>query len=108
MKEINYAYSIGSNCDSTFFIRHYKLSKFSGPFDWVYVDFNSALKNIEQKFERYTKDLFYYNPDVNYNNMSIEELKLHLISDSQKFRSSSGATSAIRLFNFATTYSAFQ
>ena len=80
MKEINYTYSIGSNCDSTFFIRHYKLSKFSGPFDWVYVDFNSALKNIEQKFERYTKDLFYYNPNVNYNNMSIEELKLHLIN----------------------------
>ena len=80
MKEINYTFSIGSNCDSTFFIRHYNLSKFSGPFDWVYVDFNSALKNIEQKFERYNKDLFYYNPDTDYSEMGVEELKLHLIN----------------------------
>ena len=78
MKEINYTFSIGSNCDSTFFIRHHKLSKFSGPMDWVYVDFESALKNIDDSFKDYTNDLFYYHKDNNYSLLSSEEFDLHL------------------------------
>ena len=34
--------------------------------NWVYIDFETAIKNIETNFERYTKDLFYYNPNVKY------------------------------------------
>ena len=66
MKEINYTFSIGSNCDSTFFIREYDLCKISGPFDWVYIDFASAIANIKEKFIRFTSDIFYYSDENNY------------------------------------------
>ena len=83
MKEINYTFSIGSNCDSTFFMRYHKLSKFSGPMDWVYVDFDSALKNIEECFDRYTSDLFYYHPSYAYHEMGDNQLRTHLINKKQ-------------------------
>ena len=75
MKEINYTFSIGSNCDSTFFIRHNDLCKFAGPLDWVYIDFESALLNMEEGFERFTKDLFYYEPEADYRSMDDDELR---------------------------------
>ena len=80
MKEINYTFSIGSNCDSTFFIRHNDLCKFAGPLDWVYIDFESALLNMEEGFERFTKDLFYYEPEADYRSMDDDELQEYLIN----------------------------
>ena len=80
MKEINYTFAIGSNCDATFFIRRFDLCKFSGPMDWVYIDFETAIKNIQKGFERYTKDLFYYSPDLEYKNMGEDELNSFLFN----------------------------
>ena len=55
--EINYVFSIGYRCNSVQFVRKYELSKFSGPFDWMYIDLESAIKNIDNEFSDYLTDI---------------------------------------------------
>ena len=70
MGEINYIFTIGSLCDSTFFLRFNKLSKFASPFDWVYIDLETAFQVIENQFDNYLTDLYHYLPYLNYSKMS--------------------------------------
>lgn len=56
-KEIKYSFSIGYRCNSVQFLRRYNMSKFSGPFDWMYIDVDSAIQNIIEEFEFYLKDI---------------------------------------------------
>lgn len=54
---INYIFSIGYRCNSVQFVRKYNMSKFSGPFDWMYIDLDSSLINIRDKFSDYLIDV---------------------------------------------------
>lgn len=57
MKEIKYSFSIGYRCNSVQFLRKYEMSKFSGPFDWMYIDIESAVENIADSFREYLTDI---------------------------------------------------
>jgi hypothetical protein len=50
---VNYIFSIGYRCNSVQFVRKYNMSKFSGPFDWMYIDLESSLVNIKDSFRDY-------------------------------------------------------
>lgn len=76
-KEIKYSFSIGYRCNSVQFLRRYNMSKFSGPFDWMYIDIDSAVKNIKEKFEFYLKDIVIMNKNeailkLLYNNKTVD------------------------------------
>ena len=65
MKEINYVFSIGYRCNSVQFLRRFEMSKFSGPFDWMYIDLETSLLNITNRFESYLDDIVILNKDEN-------------------------------------------
>lgn len=54
---INFIFSAGFSCDSANYLKRYDLRKMSGPFDYMYIDFETTLKVIDTKFEDYTSDI---------------------------------------------------
>lgn len=54
---INFIFSAGFSCDSANYLKRYDLRKMSGPFDFMYIDFETALKVIATNFEDYTSDI---------------------------------------------------
>ena len=48
---INYIFTLGYRCYSTDFIEIHKLRKMSGPFDYLYIDFETSLKIINNNFD---------------------------------------------------------
>jgi hypothetical protein len=54
---INFIFSAGFSCDSANYLKRYDLRKMSGPFDFMYIDFETTLKVIDSKFEDYTSDI---------------------------------------------------
>jgi hypothetical protein len=65
MKEINYVFSVGYRCNSVQFLRRFEVSKFSGPFDWMYIDLETSLMNIHNRFEFYLDDIVILNKNEN-------------------------------------------
>jgi hypothetical protein len=65
MKEINYVFSVGYRCNSVQFLRRFEVSKFSGPFDWMYIDLETSLMNIHNRFEFYLNDIVILNKNEN-------------------------------------------
>ena len=55
--KIRYFFSIGHRCNSTDFSIKYNLRKYSSPFDYMYVDFESALQIIQKRFSDFCNDL---------------------------------------------------
>jgi len=58
---INFIFSIGYRCYSPQFLDTFKLRKMSGPFDYLFIDFESSLKIINNKFEDYLYDIILFN-----------------------------------------------
>lgn len=58
---INFVFTTGHRCNSSFFLDTYKLRKMNGPFDNLYVDFESALKLINTNFDDYLNDIILFN-----------------------------------------------
>jgi len=54
---INIIFSAGFSCDSANYLKRYNLRKMSGPFDYMYIDFETTLKVISTNFEDYTSDI---------------------------------------------------
>lgn len=59
--ELNYIFSIGYRCYSIDFLNTHNLRKFSGPFDYLYIDFETALKIINNRFENFLSDIVLLN-----------------------------------------------
>lgn len=57
MAEINFIYTIGFRCVSPNFLSKYKLIRYTSPFDWIYVDFETALSEISSEFSTYLSDI---------------------------------------------------
>jgi hypothetical protein len=58
---INFIFSAGFSCDSANYLKQYDLRKMSGPFDFMYIDFETTLKVIASNFEDYTSDIMVCN-----------------------------------------------
>jgi hypothetical protein len=58
---INFIFSLGFRCYSPEFLKTFKLRKISGPFDYLFIDFETSLKIINDKFENYLNDVILFN-----------------------------------------------
>ena len=65
---INFIFSIGYRCYSPGFLNNFKLRKMSSPFDYLFIDFETSLKIINNNFEDYLYDIILFNK----NNKHIE------------------------------------
>ena len=63
-KTINYILSIGYRCTSKEILNKFKLSKTTNPLEWISVDFETSLINLNTNFENYF-DLIKYNKNEN-------------------------------------------
>lgn len=95
--QINYIFTLGYRCYSTDFIETHKLRKMSGPFDYLYIDFETALTLINDKFNNFLNDivllnknyktikLFYNKNTTTINNNFYELLKNDITYMSQNY-----------------------
>lgn len=58
---INFLYSIGYRCYSVDFLNNFKLRKMSSPFDYLFIDFESSLKIINNNFDDFLNDIILFN-----------------------------------------------
>ena len=58
---INFIFSIGYRCYSSDFLNMFKLRKMSSPFDYLFIDFESSLKIINNNFNNYLHDIVLFN-----------------------------------------------
>jgi hypothetical protein len=67
---INYWFSVGYRCNATDFSVKYGFRKMSSPFDYMFLDFNSMLRIIHNKFDDFLNDTVvldgHYNTLINY------------------------------------------
>ena len=61
---INFIFSIGYRCYSTEFLNKFKLRKMSGPFDYLFIDFETSLKIINNNFDDYLYDIISFNKNT--------------------------------------------
>jgi hypothetical protein len=54
---IHFIFTMGFSCESPNYLKRYDLRKMSGPFDYMYIDFHTALKVIDSNFEDYLSDI---------------------------------------------------
>ena len=54
---INFIFSIGYRCYSTDLLETYKLRKMSSPFDYLFINFETSLKIINNNFEDFLYDI---------------------------------------------------
>ena len=62
--KINCIFSIGANSNSGNFLTKFNLRKLSSPLDFIYVDFETALRLINEKFEYYLSDIVLFNKNA--------------------------------------------
>ena len=60
---INFIFSIGYRCYSPDFLNNFNLRKMSGPFDYLFIDFETSLKIINNNFDDYLYDIILFNKD---------------------------------------------
>ena len=58
---INFIFGLGYRCYSIDFLKAFKLRKMSGPFDYLFIDFETSLKIINNKFDNYLNDIILFN-----------------------------------------------
>jgi hypothetical protein len=58
--KLHFIFSNGFRCNSTDFLIKYEFRKMSSPFDYLYIDFETTLKLINNKFEDYLNDIIIY------------------------------------------------
>jgi hypothetical protein len=58
---INFIFSVGYRCYSTDFLIKFKLRKMSSPFDYLFIDFDTSLKIINNNFADYLHDIIAFN-----------------------------------------------
>ena len=61
---LNFIFNIGHRCFSPDFLDTYKLRKIQSPFDFVFIDYESALKAIATKFADYLYDIVFFNKNA--------------------------------------------
>lgn len=61
---INFIFSIGYRCYSPDFLINFKLRKMSGPFDYLFIDFETSLKIINNNFDDYLNDIILFNKNT--------------------------------------------
>lgn len=57
LKRIEYITSVGFRCYAPDLLKDHGLRKFSGPFDYIYIDLETCLESISTRFEKYLKDI---------------------------------------------------
>ena len=61
---INFIFSIGYRCYSPDFLNNFKLRKINSPFDYLFIDFETSLKIINNNFNDYLNDIILFNKNT--------------------------------------------
>lgn len=56
--------SIGRCCGTTDFLRAGYFTRFNSPFEWMFIDFQTVIENIEKRFQGYMDNIIVYNVDL--------------------------------------------
>jgi hypothetical protein len=76
---IEYWFSAGFRCNATDFSVKYGFRKYSSPFDYMYLDFESMLQIISKRFEDFLNDIVvldgHYHTLINYNSKNSQWVK---------------------------------
>jgi Putative papain-like cysteine peptidase (DUF1796) len=62
---INYIFGCGHRCYSADFLIKYGLRKFSGPFDYMFIDFETSFKVMHNNFNDFLNDIVLFNKQNN-------------------------------------------
>lgn len=84
-KEIWYSFSVGYRCNSVQFLRKYGMSRFSGPFDWMYIDIQTSVENIANDFSNYLSDIVVIKKNENILSLENQKNYEHIRSDINLF-----------------------
>lgn len=76
MIEINFIFSVGFRCISPDFLKKYNLRQISGPFDYLYVDLETSLMNINNNFREFLTNIVFVNKINNLKNIYYSENKI--------------------------------
>jgi len=61
---VNFVFSIGHRCNSVDFLNDHKLRKMSSPFDYLYIDLETSLQIINNKFDDFLSDIILFNKNT--------------------------------------------
>lgn len=61
MITINFIFSIGFRCNSCDFLKKYDMRHAAGPFDYLFIDIETAFENISNDFENFLSDIVHIN-----------------------------------------------
>jgi hypothetical protein len=54
--------SIGWNCNTTGFLEKYNLKSLNSPFEWMFIDFQTVMENIRDKFKDFISKISFTKP----------------------------------------------
>jgi hypothetical protein len=77
MIEINYIFSIGFRCYSPDFLKKYNLRKISGPFDYLFIDIETAFENIHSNFDKFLSDIVSINKNKLFHEIYYSDKKIN-------------------------------
>lgn len=77
MIEINYVFSIGYRCNSPNILNDFGYRKISGPFDYLFIDIETAFYNIHTKFNIFLKDIVLINKNKKHIELYYSKNKLN-------------------------------
>ena len=75
---INFIFSIGFRCYSPDFLKTYNIRNISGPFDYLFIDIETAFNNINNNFKKFMEDIIVVNKNKNsikkyYSNQKVDQ-----------------------------------
>mgnify|MGYP000436068442 CR=1 FL=1 len=77
MITINFIFSIGFRCYSPDFLKHHNIRNISGPFDYLFIDMETAFDNINNNFNLFLKDIVVVNKKQKINKIYYSNKKIN-------------------------------
>ena len=77
MITINFIFSIGFRCYSPGFLKCYNIRNISGPFDYLFIDIETAFDNINNNFDLFFNDIAFVNKNKKINKIYYSDKKIN-------------------------------
>lgn len=77
MITINFIFSIGFRCYSPDFLKQHNIRNISGPFDYLFIDIETAFDNINNNFDLFLNDIVVVNKNKKINKIYYSDKKIN-------------------------------